>query len=50
MGDAGLGMHRDEVEDGDAGRLAAGAGGGRNGDQRLERPGTGVAWPIGALT
>ncbi len=34
--DAGLGVHLQQIEDRYAGRLAAGAGGGRNGDQRLE--------------
>ena len=39
MGDAGLGLALHEIEDRDAGRFAAGAGRGRNGDQRLERSG-----------
>ena len=34
-GDAGLGVHRDEVEDGDAGRLASGPCRGGNGDERF---------------
>ncbi len=35
VGDARLGVHLDVIEDRDAGRLAAGAGCGRDGDQRL---------------
>ena len=43
-GNAGLGVHFLEVENGDAGGLTAGAGGGRNGEQRLGR-----AWNRGAF-
>ena len=48
--DAGLRVQLGEIEDADAGRLAAGPGRRRNRDQRLERAGTGIALPIGALT
>ena len=43
VGDAGFGLALDEVKDGDAGGFAAGAGGGGNGDQRLERAGDRLA-------
>ena len=39
MSEAGLGLHLQKVENGDAGGLGAGAGRGRNGDMRLERSG-----------
>ena len=43
VGDAGLGLHVEQVEDGDAGGLAAGAGRGRDGDEWLERAGYGLS-------
>ena len=42
MRDAGLGVHLDQIEDHHTGGLTTGAGGGRNGDQRLEAAGHGL--------
>ena len=49
MGDAGFGFPLDKVEDGDAGRFAAGAGRGGDGNQRLERAGDGQAAADGGV-
>ena len=49
VGDAGLGMHLDEVEDRDSGGLAARAGRRRDRDQGLQRPGDGHALSDGRI-
>ncbi len=49
MGNAGLGVHGRVVEDGHAGGLAAGARGGGDGDQRLDRAGHGLAQADGRV-
>ena len=48
-GDAGLGVHRQIIEDGDAGGFAACAGRGGNGDERFQRAGNGPAFADGRV-
>ena len=49
VSEAGLGLHLQKVEYGDAGGLGAGAGSGRDGDVRLERSGHRSPLPYGSI-
>ena len=49
VGDARFCVHRLQIEDGSASGLAAGAGGGRDRDQRLERPRNGQSLADGSV-